>query len=89
MKQIALAVLLVSAVPAVAQKREAKPTKSTMEATGAKLSTDFKLDGHMVRGKYQSPTQGLVTVENEKGIDDLLDYRKNFDDRIRRSKTQR
>jgi hypothetical protein len=54
-----------------------------------KLSTDVKFDGQTVGGKIQSPFESLTVVENEKSIDDLIGVRKNFADRIQKSKGMR
>jgi hypothetical protein len=55
---------------------------------GAKLATDHTFDNLSVNGRYQSAFEGVATVENEKQLQDLLDYRTNYDDRIRHSQTQ-
>ena len=61
----------------------AKTKTRAEEQLGVKLGTSFKFDPLSVNGKYQSPTEGLVVVENEKLIGDILDYRSNFNDRIK------
>jgi len=45
------------------------------------LSTDINFDGRLVKGKYQSSSESITTVENEKNLDDLIGVRKNFKDR--------
>ena len=49
-----------------------------------KLSTDLHFDDLSVKGRYQVPGEGLVVVEDEKLVDDLLGYRTHFKDRIQR-----
>lgn len=45
------------------------------------LSTDMTFSDLNLTGKRQSPFGSQVTVEDEKGIPSLVDYRKNFKDR--------
>lgn len=45
------------------------------------LSTDMTFNDLNLTGKRQSPFGSQVTVEDEKGIPSLVDYRKNFKDR--------
>lgn len=52
----------------------------------SKLSTDVRFGDHMVGGQYQVPMEALSVVENDKSIDDLIGVRKNFKDRIEKSK---
>jgi hypothetical protein len=66
---------------------EAKVKKNVPE--GQRLSTDVSFDGRLVKGKYQYSTESITTVENEKGIDDLIGVRKNFKDRLQRSEDLR
>jgi len=73
----------------------AKPSKSTSMVkkpamqTGAKLSTDMHFDELGVHGRYQSGDEGYAVVEDEKALDDLLDYRKDYKDRLKKSRFQR
>lgn len=53
------------------------------------LSTDVRFGDQAVAGKYQLPMEALSIVENEKSIDDLIGVRKNFKDRIVRTKGMR
>jgi hypothetical protein len=57
--------------------------------TKSKLSTEVDFNDRVVGGKYQYSTEAVTTVENEKIIDDLIGVRKNFDDRIKRTKEMR
>lgn len=71
-----------------ARKLEKKKAH-TPNAMGANLGTDFKFNDLSVRGQYQSALEGKVTVENEKPVEDLLDYRTSYADRIEIAKGQR
>ncbi|MBL7556158.1 MAG: hypothetical protein JNM24_10075 [Bdellovibrionaceae bacterium] len=53
------------------------------------LSTDVRFGDQSVGGKYQLPMEALSVVENEKSIDDLIGVRKNFRDRVARTKGMR
>jgi hypothetical protein len=67
----------------------ASSDSSESSATSAKLLTDVRFTGSDVGGKYQTPTEGLATVENEKPLIDLIQPRREFTDRLRKSVTQR
>ncbi len=69
---------------AVTASKTAAPTDPA-----TKLTTDAQFGDHMVGGQYQVPFETVSTVENEKSIDSLIGVRKNFKDRIERSKTFR
>lgn len=85
-KQNFLASLLLSTLVAVIafdaayagteQKKNLKPSRQ------AKLGTSFKFDGRALRGKYQSALGTRAKVENDKSLDDLLNGRTQFEDRI-------
>lgn len=60
---------------------------SIQTKSATKLTTDAQFNDHMVGGQYQVPFETVSTVENEKSIDSLIGVRKNFKDRIERSKT--
>lgn len=53
------------------------------------LKTDFNFDGKVVGGKRQNTPESITTVEDDKSLDDLIGVRKNFSDRITRSKELR
>jgi hypothetical protein len=57
--------------------------------TGAKLSTNMQFDELNVHGRYQAGDTGYATVEDEKPLDDLLDYRTEYKDRLRSSQIQK
>lgn len=56
--------------------------KKKMARRGSTLQTDVKFDDSVLHGKYQSPGEALMKVENEKGLNDLLGVRKHFKDRL-------
>ena len=64
-------------------------TKKPPMQTGAKLSTDMHFDELNVHGRYQAGDEGYAVVEDEKALDDLLDYRKDYKDRLKKSRLQR
>ncbi len=59
------------------------------KAEKSRLSTDIRFDGATVEGKHHKPFGVATTVEEEKTTPTLIDYRRNFNDRINRSKTGR
>lgn len=82
MKSLIILSLLICGIQTV----NAQPKSRAEKQLGVKLGTDFKFNPLSVNGKYQSPTEGLVVVENEKLIGDILDYRKSYKDRIAATK---
>ncbi len=78
---LALFVLCASLSQARSQPQKRSPK--------SKLSTDVNFNGRLVKGQYQYSTESITTVENEKGIDDLIGVRKDFNDRIQKSRTLR
>jgi hypothetical protein len=80
--------------PAMAAKKKhvAHKTKASASATAATstenagtkrhLGTDHSFSAADVRGRYQYPAGGTVTVENDKDLIDLLGMRKHFKDRL-------
>ncbi len=71
-------------------KKKLQPTKTAKGTSKwsadnkpkTKLGTDFVFDDSLMSGRYQFATEGVVTVENEKGIVDLLGVRQHFKDRL-------
>jgi hypothetical protein len=57
-------------------------------ASGAKLSTDISFNDSTLHGRYQTPDEASVKVENEKVLRDLLAVRTNFKDRLQKSAEQ-
>lgn len=62
---------------------------SNHNAEVSKLSTDINFNDLTVRGLRQSPLGMTTTVENEKDIPRLIDYRWDFQDRAVRSASGR
>jgi hypothetical protein len=86
MKIKLLALLIsISMSPAMAKQSQTKPEvrKEKLQTMGAQLGTDFRFSGLSVSGRYQSANEGLATIENEKPLLDLLDYDRNFNQRIK------
>lgn len=81
--------LAVSSVKQSLTVSATKTAKSSSSSSSSTLTTDAKFDDQAVGGKYQLPMEALSVVENEKAIDDLIGVRKNFRDRISRSKGMR
>jgi hypothetical protein len=63
-----------AAAPAKAKKLKPAPAPS--------LSRDVNFDGSTVTGRYQTATEGVVTVENEKVLSDLLKAPRDFKERL-------
>ncbi|MEQ1877552.1 MAG: hypothetical protein ABL958_12975 [Bdellovibrionia bacterium] len=53
-----------------------------------KLGTKFNFEDMMVKGRYQYPDEAVTSVEDEKGLNDLLGVRKHFKDRLQQSATR-
>lgn len=68
-----------------APKSAGKP----MIALRSNLSTDIHFDGVTVRGRRQSPFGASAVIESEKETPELIDYRRDYNDRIRRSASGR
>lgn len=73
----------------IAKAQSSINTKTNAKTKASALSTDVKFGDQSVGGKYQLPMEALSVVENEKSIDGLIGVRKNFRDRIARSKGMR
>ena len=56
----------------------AAPNKSAK----TKLETDVNFSDLTVQGKYQLADEANATVEDDKGLNDLLQPRKHFKDRL-------
>lgn len=56
--------------------------------TKRKLGTKFNFEDMMVNGKYQYPLEAITSVEDEKGLNDLLGVRRHFKDRLQQSATR-
>jgi len=54
----------------------------TAKKKNPKLETDVNFEDLTVRGKYQLADEANATVEDDKSLNDLLQPRKNFKDRL-------
>ncbi len=70
--------LFLSAVPFAF----AKVKKEQLKSMGAELKTNHSFSGLDVNGRLKSAHEGLSTVENEKPILDILDYPRNYNNRV-------
>lgn len=92
---LAVAMMMTSvAMAAATKKKKLKSPPPGMAVkpavqTGAKLSTSMDFDELNVHGRYQSGDEGNATVEDEKVLKDLLDYRRDYKDRLKNSRAQR
>ncbi len=72
------------------KKGTSQANSSSEDSTGTSgLSTDINFNDLTVNGLRQSPLGLTTTVENDKGIPHLIDYRADFRDRVNRSATGR
>jgi hypothetical protein len=55
---------------------------------GAQLGTEYNVDEMAVHGRYESSLAGVATVENEKRVRELIDYRSDYKRRLQKSLTQ-
>ncbi len=82
-----LIILLILSV--IASNAAVAATKKKPAKKAANLSTDIRFSGHEVGGKYQIPGEAITTVENEKSLIEMIEPRREFKDRLRKSVTQR
>ena len=82
-RSLMIVILLLPVMSSAAQSKG----KATKKPSG--LGTDIRFTGSDVGGKYQVPGEALATVENEKALMDLIEPRREFKDRLRKSVTQR
>lgn len=69
---------------------KAAPKLQTKASTRMKkLSTDINFEDLLVKGQYQYPDEAMVTVDDEKGLDDLLQVRPHFKDRLNQASMRR
>jgi len=68
---------------ATSTKTKVVTSKKAAKAQESKSTLEKKMifSDQMVRGKYQVPGEGLVTVENEKPLLNLISIRSDFKDR--------
>jgi hypothetical protein len=55
--------------------------KKLTKPAGRKLEKNISFNDRVVNGKHQVPGEGLITVENEKPLINLLSLRSDFKDR--------
>ncbi|MEI7973582.1 MAG: hypothetical protein WCH11_04360 [Bdellovibrio sp.] len=65
---------------ASSSEEKLKPTKK---------STDVSFEDVLVQGRYQFSDEAVTTVEEDKVLDALLAVRKDFRDRVEKSKDQK
>ena len=70
--------MLIGALSQAAPKAESKATKK-------KVSKEISFDEILIQGKHHFSDEAVVTVEQDKVLDALLQVRKDFKDRIRKS----
>ena len=73
-----------SAVTTTTKKAKAKSSKIAKKSpkpSGKPLQKSISFSDRVVKGKRQVPGEGLVTVENEKPVFNLLSVRSDFNDR--------
>lgn len=66
-----------------AAKNVEKKKQTPSSKTQVQLGTSFRFDGTSLQGKYQNSAALTATVENDKYLEDILEPRRNFEDRIR------
>ncbi len=74
----------------VKEKKSTKTiNKKAVDKKKTKYGTEFNFNDLLVRGEYAQPAEASATVEDEKILDDLLQVRKDFKDRLKQSSTKR
>lgn len=63
----------------------AAPAKTKDEKKSPRQSKEVSFDEILVQGKHHFSDEAVVTVEQDKVLDALLEVRKDFKDRIRKS----
>lgn len=71
-----------------AQVSKSMMRKKSVSDDNAKLQTDINFNDSILRGRYQTPDEATVKVENEKALDDLLTVRTDFKDRLKKASEQ-
>lgn len=54
-----------------------------------RVSTDVSFEGQTVHGRYQSADEAVAIVEDDKVLNDLLDVRTHFKDRLKKNMSRR
>lgn len=89
---LSLVLVCGTSTESLAAKKNAKTSKVKAVSKlpeGVNLQTDINFSGSTLRGKYQTPTEALAKVEQEKSLDDLLIPRMHFKDRLEVQTKQR
>lgn len=82
MKTLIFILVLIFCLNSFANSTHAKkPSKKS----ALKLQTEVDFSDLLVNGKYQYADQAVASVEDEKGLNDLLGIRKHFKDRLSQS----
>ena len=89
MKNIIAMILILIGSVAFAQsarwhkrKKHARLIRTINHQAKPSVGTDFYFNAVTVRGHYESPDGSIVTVEDDKKLGDLLDYRTNYKNRL-------
>lgn len=92
---LAIALIMPSAEAAKTTKKKTAKAKATTTITKAdrpfgkpRLGTEHSFSALDVKGRYQYPAESNVTVEDEKGLTDLLGVRRHFKDRLQVEETR-
>ncbi len=59
-----------------------------IEVRKSELQTDVRFNDSVLHGRYQTPTEAMAKVENEKVLKDLIGIRKHFKDRLLKAAEQ-
>lgn len=81
--------LLILIILTFASGAQATTSSAKAQKKSSQRQTDVRFNGSEVGGKYQVPGEALATVENEKSLIDLIEPRREFKDRLRKSVSQR
>ena len=63
----------------------AAPAKDKSKKRKTRVSNEVSFDEILVQGKHHFSDEAVVTVEQDKVLDALLEVRKDFKDRIKKS----
>ncbi len=85
---IFVAIAIDDALAAKGVKKAKAVASKKSNYLGAKLGTEHNLGEMNVTGRYFGAYNGVAEIENEKQLNDLLDYRKHYNDRIKNSQAQ-
>ena len=62
-----------------------QPRSSKVKTTKKRVSREVDFDELLVQGKHHFSDEAVVTVEQDKVLDALLEIRKDFKDRMKKS----